>query len=204
VSGMKAIRFCTKLQDKCRYGTHQDNKAAVLYIQCPRANTARLHPSLSLICLEVPDEDDFEALETGLQPINVWVTYINAINEHDALNNAGAAAAKRARVVTRLEAEGESKDSESPPLSTWTKVYAPPLDTLTRDAASMKTPGCPNRRAISRPVGNDMNTEDDIWQLDDIKVLVPDPLELTSNAWSELLPKWGELTAQNWNKLRKN
>jgi hypothetical protein len=152
----------------------------------------------------VPNEDDFEALETRLQPIEVWVTYINAINEHEALNNAGAVAAWRARVVTGLEEEGESKDSESPSISTWTKVYAPPLDMLTRNAASMKTPGRPNHRVFSHPVGNDMNTEDDIWQLDDIEALVPDPLEHTSNVRSELLPKWGELMAQNWNKLRKN
>jgi hypothetical protein len=99
--GGGAPRFCTKNRDACRYSTHRDNKANVscytYYIQCPRANTARLHPSLSMVCMEVPNEDDFPELETWLQPMDVWVTYINAINEHEAMNKAGAATARKVR-----------------------------------------------------------------------------------------------------------
>jgi hypothetical protein len=97
--GGGAPRFCTKSRAACRYNTHQDNKANVscytYYIQCPRANTARLHPSLSMVCMEVPDEDDDPELGSRLQPMDVWVTYIDAINEHEAMNEAGAATARK-------------------------------------------------------------------------------------------------------------
>jgi hypothetical protein len=80
--GRGALRFCTKSGDACRYSTHRDNKANVscytYYIQCPRANKSRLHPSLSMICMEVPAEDNFLELELEtrlLQPMDVWVTY---------------------------------------------------------------------------------------------------------------------------------
>jgi hypothetical protein len=194
-------RFCTKNWDACRYSTHQDNKANVscyrYYIQCPRANTAQLHPLLSMICIEVPGEDDFPELETRLQPMDVWGTYINAINEHMAMNKAGA--------VTGMEEEDKSEDAESPVSSTWTRVLAPPLASFTRDAASMKTPGRPTCFLVPPQHGvNNMTNEEETWRMTDIDLLDPDPLELTTSVQSELLPKWGELMALNWNKLCMN
>jgi hypothetical protein len=133
--GRGAPQFCTKSRTACRYNTHRDNKANVscytYYIHCPRANTARLHPSLSMVCMEVPDEDDDPELGSRLQPMDVWVTYINAINEHEAMNEAGAATARKTRAVTGMEEEDERENDDSPISSTWTRVFAPPLASFT-------------------------------------------------------------------------
>jgi hypothetical protein len=78
-----AVRFCTRPRDECQYITHRDNKAMIddqtYYIKTPRAHTARLHPSLSMLCCQVPAEDNDADLEHRLQPMDVWVTYLNAI-----------------------------------------------------------------------------------------------------------------------------
>jgi hypothetical protein len=91
--GGGAARFCTRSKEECHYDTHRENKALIedqtYYIKTPHAHTARLHPSLSMLCLEVPTEDGDSHLEDKLQTMDVWVTYINAINAHEAMNLAG-------------------------------------------------------------------------------------------------------------------
>jgi hypothetical protein len=139
-NGGGAVRFCTRSVDECRYSTHRENKALIedqtYYINTPRAHTARLHPSLSMMCLQVPTEDDDNDLENRLQPMDVWVTYINAINVHEALNLAGSLAAKEGTRQTFVVTGMEEEDVDSnitPTDSTWIRVFAPSLSTFVRD-----------------------------------------------------------------------
>jgi hypothetical protein len=104
-----------------------------------------------------------------------------------------------------MEEEDKSENAKSPVSSTWTRVFAPPLASFMRDAASMKTPGRPTRFLVPpQPGVDDMTNEEETLRMMDIDLLDPDPLELTTSVRSKLLPKWGELMALNWNKLCRN
>jgi hypothetical protein len=139
--GGGAARFCTRSKEECRYVTHRENKALIedqtYYIKTPRAHTARLHPLLSMLCLQVPTEDNDSHLEDKLQTMDVWVTYINAINAHEAMNSASRLAARKTMAVTGLNEENESV--ATPTDSTWVRVFAPSLSTFVRDVAALKT-----------------------------------------------------------------
>jgi hypothetical protein len=112
-NGGGAIRFCTRPQDECHYVTHRESKAMIedqtYYIKTPPAHTAHLHPSLSMMCLQLPTKDNNAGLEHRLQTMDVWVTYLNTINAHEALNLAGQMAtketAKRPFAVTGMGKE---------------------------------------------------------------------------------------------------
>jgi hypothetical protein len=122
------------------------------YIKTPQAHTARLHPSLSMMCLQLPTEDNNAGLEHRLQTMDVWVTYLNAINAHEAMNLAGQMAAKetakRPFAVTGMEEEDDDEGNVTPTDSTWTRVFALSLSTFIRDVAGLKTPGRPVRQRI--------------------------------------------------------
>jgi hypothetical protein len=131
-NGGGAIRFCTRLRGECRYAIHRESKAMIedqtYYIKTPRAHTARLHPSLSMMCLQLPTEDNNAGLEHRLQTMDVWVTYLNAINAHKAMNLAGQMAAKetakRSFAVTGMEEEDDDDGNVTPTDSTWVRVFA--------------------------------------------------------------------------------
>jgi hypothetical protein len=209
-NGGGAVRFCTRSVDECRYITHRENKALIedqtYYINTPRAHTARLHPSLSMMCLQVPTEDDDNDLENRLQPMDVWVTYINAINAHEALNLAGSLAAKEGTrqtfAVTGLEEE-DVDSNITPTDSTWIRVFAPSLSTFVRDVTALKTPGRPVRQRIAA-VDGDVMTDEDNWVFSEIEGLDPEPSPGLTEQQPELRSTWTEQMASNWNKVRAN
>jgi hypothetical protein len=204
--GGGAAQFCTRPFGECRYGTHRENKAMIedqtYYIKTPRVFTARLNPSLSMMCMHVPTEDDDTRLEDRLQPMDVWVTYINAINAHESLNRASQTAAKDAYAKTGLEEE-DAESSRSPTDSTWVRVFAPSLSTFVRDVAGLKTPGRPlKRRSV---VTEDVDAMSDQWlrqwQLHDVNSIDPEPNPERARVRPELLNEWIELMVQNWNNV---
>jgi hypothetical protein len=203
--GGGAARFCTRPKKECRYVTHRENKALIedqtYYIKTPRAHTARLHPSLSMLCLQVPSEDDDSHLEDRLQTMDVWVTYLNAINAHEAMNLAGLQAARKPMAVTGLHAGDESV--ETPTDSTWERVFAPSLSTFVRDVAALKTPGRPVKRRVDSAESDDM-TDEDPWVISDVEAIAPEPSQDLTDRHPDLSMIWCDLMARNWNKVRSN
>jgi hypothetical protein len=172
-----AVHFCTRLRGDCQYvTTHQENKAFIedqtYYINTPRAYMARWHPSLSMMCLQVPLEDNDTQLENCLQTMDVWVTYLNAINTHEAMNLAGRESAKKPMAVTGMEEDGGS--GILPTDSTWVCVFAPSLSTFVRDMAGLKTLGRPNRRRVARVDSDHMTVEDPLDSAN-VKAIEPEP-----------------------------
>jgi hypothetical protein len=110
-----------------------------------------------MLCLQVPTEDDDSHLEDRLQTMDVWVTYLNAINAHEAMNLAGRLAARKPMAVTGLHEEDES--IVTPTDSTWVQVFAPSLSTFVQDVAALKTPGRPIKRHVDTVDNDDMMDE---------------------------------------------
>jgi hypothetical protein len=133
--GGGAAQFCTRSEKECCYVTHWENKALIedqtYYIKTPQAHTARLHPLLSMLCLQVPTEDNDSNLEDRMQTMDVWAMYLNAINAHEAMNLAGQLAACKTMAVMRLDKE--DKSVVTPSDSTWVQVFAPSLSTFVQD-----------------------------------------------------------------------
>jgi hypothetical protein len=203
--GGGAAWFCTRSKEECRYVTHRENKALIedqtYYIKTPRAHTARLHPSLSMLCLQVPAEDNDTHLEERLQTMDVWVTYLNAINAHEAMDLAGRLAARKSMAVTGLDEEDASV--VTPTDSTWVRVFAPSLSTFVRDVAALKTPGRPVRRRVDPSDSDDM-TDEDPWVMSGVEAIDPDPSQDQTAPRSDLSLAWCDLMARNWNKVRAN
>jgi hypothetical protein len=95
-----------------------------------------------MLSLHVPSEFDDTELEERLQTMDVWVTYLNAVNAQEEMNLARWAAAvealRRPIAVTGME-EDEVESIVTPTDSTWVRVFAPSLSTFARDVAGLKT-----------------------------------------------------------------
>jgi hypothetical protein len=67
--------------------------------------------------MEVPAEDNFSELETRLQPMDVWVTNINAINEHEAITKWGLLLQEELKLLLewRRKAEARTLNHQFPP-----------------------------------------------------------------------------------------
>jgi hypothetical protein len=142
--------------------------------------------------------------------MDIWVTYLNAINTHEAMNLARSAAARElAREATRADmAVTGMKDPDigsniTPTDSTWVWVFALSLFTFVQDMAGLKTPGRPVRRQEVEIDSDDM-TDNDISGFKEIEVLDPEPTKELASLRPDLIPGWNKLMALNWNKVRAN
>jgi hypothetical protein len=137
-----------------------------------------------MMCLQVPSGDNDTQLENCLQTMDVWVSFLNVINAHEAMNLAGREATKKPMAVTGMEEDGGS--SVSPTDSTWACVFAPSLSTFLRDVAGLKTLGRPNRRRVA-------------WvDSDNMTVIEPKPTTDLAALQPNLEPVWNGHMAQYW------
>jgi hypothetical protein len=152
-----------------------------------------------MMCLQILSEDDDTQLKNHPQ-IDVWVTYLNAINTHEAMNLApGREAAKRQMAVTGMEEDGGS--SVLPTDSSWVRVFAPSLSTFVRDVAGLKMLGRPNRQQVAR-VDSDGMTVEDPMDFANVKAIEPEPTTDLAALRPGFEPVWNGHMARNWNRVR--
>jgi hypothetical protein len=118
--------------------------------------------------------------------MDVWVTYLNAINAHEAMNLAGSAVARElAREATRAPmANTGMEDTDvgsniTPMDSTWVRVFALSLSTFVQDVACLKTLGRPIRQQEVEIDSDDM-TIDDLSGFKEIEILEPRSLQVSA------------------------
>jgi hypothetical protein len=100
--GGGAARFCTRLKTECRYGKQGSDQGSEVLHQDPSSTYCTIAPFASMLCLQVPTEDNNSHLENRLQTMDVWVTYFNLINAHKVMNLAGRLATRKTMAVTGL------------------------------------------------------------------------------------------------------
>jgi hypothetical protein len=130
IRGSDEKRFCCKWANKCQVESHKASKVlyqdGALYIRAARADQARAKPVL--LVDRIPGNTSLEELIGLRQEVDVWVTYLNTLQE------------QHEQSVIELDDESTRGGMSIKTASSWAEVNGPGLADLSKARQNINTP----------------------------------------------------------------